>query len=45
MNNKIILNFWDISNTKRRISEGKGSQKRIQMLLKENRNITQKELT
>lgn len=45
VNNKIILNFWDISNTIRRISEGKGSQKRILMLLKENEDITQKELT
>ena len=44
-NNKLIRNFWDISHTMRQISEGKGSQKRILMLLKENRGITQRELT
>lgn len=43
--NKLIRNFWDISHTMRRISEGKGSQKRILMILKENRDITQRELT
>lgn len=44
-NNKIIRNFWDISQTMRRISEGKGSQKRILMILKENGTISQRELT
>lgn len=44
-NSKLIRNFWDIGHTMRHISEGKGSQKRILMLLKENRNITQRELT
>lgn len=45
MNNKIIRNFWDISQTMHHISEGKGSQKRILMILKENRSMTQRELT
>lgn len=45
MNNKLIRNFWDIGHTMRRISEGKGSQKRILMILKENPDITQRELT
>ena len=45
MNSKLIRNFWDISHTMRHISEGKGSQKRILMILKENRDITQRELT
>lgn len=45
VNNKLIRNFWDISHTMRHISEGKGSQKRILMILKENRDITQRELT
>lgn len=45
MNNKLIRNFWDISHTMRHISEGKGSQKRILMILKENGIITQRELT
>lgn len=45
IDNKIIRNFWDISHTMHYISEGKGSQKRILMILKENGNITQRELT
>lgn len=45
MNNKLIRNFWNISHTLHHISEGKGSQKRILMILKENRDITQRELT
>ena len=45
VNNKLIWNFRDIGHTIRRIFEGKGSQKRILMLLKENRGITQRELT
>lgn len=44
-NNKLIRNLWDISHTMRRISEGKGSQKRILMILKENQGMTQRELT
>ena len=45
LNNKIIRNFWDIADTMRRISEGKGSQKRILILLLEEKELTQKELT
>lgn len=44
-NSRLIRNFWEISHTMRRISEGKGSQKRILMILRDNRNITQRELT
>lgn len=43
--NKLVLNFWEIGNTMRRISEGKGSQKRILMILLENGTMTQSELT
>lgn len=43
--NRIIRNFWDITHTLRRVSEGKGSQKRILMILRENRGMTQRELT
>lgn len=42
---RLIRNFWDISHTMRRISEGKGSQKRILMVLRERPGITQRELT
>ncbi|MBQ8093658.1 MAG: MarR family transcriptional regulator [Clostridia bacterium] len=46
LNKRIIWNFWDISHTMRRISEGKGSQKRILiLLLEEGKALTQKELT
>ena len=43
--NKLIWNFRDIGHTMRRISEGKGSRKRVLILLLENRGITQRELT
>lgn len=45
MNNKLIWNFRDIGHTMRRISEGKGSQKRILIILSETGPITQRELT
>lgn len=45
LHNKLVLNFWEIAHTMRCISEGKGSQKRILMLLLENGPITQSELT
>lgn len=45
MNNKLIWNFRDISHTMRRTSEGKGSQKRVLIILLENNGMTQKELT
>lgn len=44
-NNKLIWNFRDIGHTMRRISEGKGSQRRILILLWENKGMTQRELT
>lgn len=43
--NKLIWNFRDIGHTMRRTSEGKGSQKRILILLLESGGMTQKELT
>ena len=45
LHNKLVLNLWEIAHTMRRISEGKGSQKRILMLLRETGPITQSELT
>ena len=44
-NNKLIWNFRDIGHTMRQISEGRGSQKRILILLREAEGMTQKELT
>ena len=44
-NNKLIWNFRDIGHTMRQISEGRGSQKRILILLRETEGMTQKELT
>lgn len=43
--NKLIWNLRDIGHTMRRISEGKGSQKRILIILLETKGMTQKELT
>lgn len=45
LHNKLVLNFWEIAHTMRCIAEGKGSQKRILMLLLETGSITQSELT
>lgn len=45
LHSKIVLNFWEIAHTMRRISEGKGSQKRILMILLENGPMTQSALT
>lgn len=45
VNNRLIRNFWDISHTMRHISEGKGSQKRILIILNEDGVMTQRELT
>ena len=45
MNNQLIWNFRDIGHTMRHISEGKGSQKRILMILEEADGMTQRELT
>lgn len=44
-NNKLIWNFRDIGHTMRQISEGRGSQRRILILLRETKGMTQKELT
>lgn len=44
-NNKLIWNFRDIGHTMHQISEGRGSQKRILILLRETKGMTQKELT
>ena len=44
-NNKLIWNFRDIGHTMRQISEGRGSQKRILILLRETEGMTQKALT
>ena len=44
-NNKLIWNFRDIGHTMHQISEGRGSQKRIIILLRETGGMTQKELT
>ena len=44
-NNKLIWNFRDIGHTMRQISEGRGRQMRILILLRETVGMTQKELT
>lgn len=45
LNNKLIWNFRDISHTMRQSYEGKGSQKRILIILLETGGMTQRELT
>lgn len=45
VNGKLIRNLRDISHTMRALYEGKGSQKRILMILNEAGTITQRELT
>lgn len=42
---RLVWNLRDIGHTMRRISEGKGSQKRILIILLESGGMTQKELT
>lgn len=42
---KLIINLRDINHVMRSLYEGKGSQKRIMMVLNEVGNITQRELT
>lgn len=44
-NNKLIWNLRDIGHTMHRISEGRASQKRIMIILKETGGMTQRELT
>lgn len=43
--NKLVRNFRDIGHTLRHTSEGRGSQKRILIILREVEKITQSELT
>lgn len=45
INNKLIWNLRDIGDTMRRIREGRGSQRRILILLRESGATTQRELT
>lgn len=45
INDKLIMNLRDISHTMRSLYEGKGSQKRILMMMDEMGEITQSELT
>lgn len=45
VNGKLVINLRDISHTLRDLSEGRGSQKRILILLLEAGPITQRELT
>ena len=45
INNRLTLSLWDVLHTMRAISEGKGSQKRILMMLPETGPVTQKKLT
>ena len=45
VNHKLVWNFRDIGHTMRHISEGKGGQKRILILVREAGAITQRELT
>ncbi len=42
---KIVRNLWDISHVMDRISDGKGSQRRILIILSEVDSMTQRELT
>ena len=44
-NNQLILNLRDLGRTMRNISEGRGSQKRILIVLMEEGPITQSALT
>ena len=45
VNNKLIWNIRDIGHTMRQLFEGKGSQKRVLMMLRENPGLTQRALT
>ena len=44
-NDRLIINFRDINHTMRALSEGRGSQKRILIILLEVGTLTQRELT
>lgn len=45
VNNKLIWNIRDIGHTMRQLFEGKGSQKRVLMMVRENPGMTQRALT
>lgn len=45
INDELVCNFRDIGHTIRHIAEGRGSQKRILVILQESGTITQRELT
>lgn len=45
INDELVCNFRDIGHTIRHIAEGRGSQKRILVILQESDTITQRELT
>ena len=45
INDKLVCNFRDIGHTIRHIAEGRGSQKRILVILQESGAVTQRELT
>lgn len=45
LDNRLIMNLRDLGHTLRFLFEGKGSQKRILIILLENKTITQRELT
>lgn len=45
VNGRLIISLRDISHTMRSLYEGKGSQKRVLMVLRETGTITQRELT
>ena len=45
LNNKLIWNLRDIGHTMRHMFEGRGSQKRVLMILREVSTITQRDLT
>ena len=45
VNDKLIMNIRDLSHVMRFLYEGKASQKRILIILKESERMTQKELT
>lgn len=45
VNNRLIWNLRDIGDTMRRIREGRGSQRRVLILLRESGPTTQRELT
>lgn len=45
INSKLVMNFLDINHTMHALYEGRGSQKRILILLLQNESITQHELT